>query len=706
MNSTPLEVLFIWHFHQPYYRVPGSREFVLPWVRLHSVKSYYDMGRLLEKRPEIRATFNFSGSLLRQLVEIVDEGLRDRWWRWSTTDPDALDHAQRREIVRHFFSISYDRGVAPLPRFAELHQQRNDKGIAACADTFTRQDFLDLQVLFNLAWCGFSAREDFPILNQLRKKGRNFTEEDRQALLEVHLLITAKILPLYRDLAERDQIEITVTPMYHPIIPLLIDTETAARPTPRRPRPPRYQAREDARHHIESALDLAQGAFGRRPDGMWPSEGSVSPEAVDLFAEAGLSWIATDEDILRCSRRDRWNRDTDLWRPWIVEEQPLLRIFFRDHGLSDQIGFVYSNNPADHAADDLIGHLRRIAGAQKEQACVAIILDGENPWEHYEDDGRPFLSALYDRLESDSQLRTNLPTNLCDDSADQVQPHRLDYLHSGSWIMANYQIWIGHDETNRAWDWVRRASKRLQKALDETPDHPGLQQARRSLHVAQGSDWFWWYGDDFSSEQDDQFDALFRAVIAEVWRSLDDRPPAELGRPIHHHTPQEAQEAEITPPRRFINPEIDGSLGDFFAWIGAGHITIAGGHGAMYETFRPLQSIYFGFSHTHAFLRLAPGSDFSRDSRFQVHLKGPAHAQTLPLEPGSPQVEGPEMNHVFGEVAELSISLDSLGLSPGDDLEFWISVERDGLQIQRFPVHDVFTISVPTSDPAHQNWLV
>lgn len=701
-TKNPLDVLFIWHLHQPYYRAPSHDEFTLPWVRLHAVKAYYDMARLLEKRPQIRATFNFSGSLLRQLVELSDMGMRDRWWRWSKTEPDALSLGQKRAILRNFFSINHDRAIYPHPRYAEILNRRKELGIAGAAKEFSRQDFLDLQTFFNLVWCGFTAREDFPLIQDLLRKGRDFTVEDRDALLDLHLDITAKILPLYRDLAARGQIEISVTPMFHPILPLLIDTESAARATPDRPRPEPYRAPEDARWHIHEALELAKACFGTRPVGIWPSEGSVSPEAVELFAEAGIQWIGTDDEILRCSRGDAWQRSPDLFRPWTLEPFDSPRIFFRDHGLSDQIGFVYSNNPANEAADDLIQNLKNIRAGTDGDALVAIILDGENPWEYYEDDGRPFLTALYERLETTPELQTSLPSQLT-----HYSPGKLTDLHSGSWIMGNFQIWIGHEETNAAWNWVRRAAAFLEERRQANPEEPGLHQAQEALHIAQGSDWFWWYGDDFSSEQDDQFDALFRALIAQVWSSFDETPPQELGHPIHAQGLTTVdQQARISLPRRYISPFIDGQIDDFFGWLGAGQILIAGGQGAMYENFRPLEAAYFGFSRDEFFLRLDPGPDFTDQLTFQVHLSAQDSPESLNFTLGPNDIQAPGARAAFARIGELAIPLDLLALEPGQNLSFWISVERSDLNLQRFPARDAFLVRVPIVDPSRENWLI
>ncbi len=664
MSSPELEVLFLWHLHQPYYGHPqDGSDFHLPWTRLHAVKAYYDMARHLQERPGVQGTFNFSGSLLRQLQEI-SEGRRDRWWRWCEGSPDELDGPTRVALLQHFFSISHRRGVAPLPRFAELYELRARHGVHPCAEQFSPEDFLDLQVLFHLAWSGHFAAVDFPLIEDLRRKGSGFTLDDRRALLDTHVEITSRVLPLYRELAESGQIEISVSPMYHPIVPLVIDTDEARKPSPDRPTPPRYQAPDDATVHVVEALDLAESIFGHRPRGVWPSEGSVSPAARQVFADAGVDWIATDEEILRRSLTTPFDRDRHLWKPWRVDGGSP-SIFFRDRWLSDQVGFVYSNNPAETAASDLISHLQGIRRSLSSPVgAVSIILDGENPWEHFEDSGFPFLSALYEGLEEAPGLRTTTF------SKASPPPGELTDLASGSWILGNFQIWIGHPETNSGWELLRLATDALQDAARDGADDDALQRARALLHVAQGSDWFWWYGDDFSSEQDDDFDALFRSLLIGVFETLDMKAPPEFHQPIHHHVTPDEEEATVMAPAGRLDSS--GSLD----WDRAGQVRLGGGHGAMYETFRPLDEIHYGPSSDAFHLRLKPGPDFSENLRFRITFSHPdSEAQEVR------ELTDPSSLHT-------ELPFEALGLSPSHPPAFRVEVLRNGLEVLHFPVRN------------------
>lgn len=710
MSTPALDVLFIWHMHQPYYGVGQEGDFELPWVRLHAVKAYFDMAWLLAENPQMRATFNFSGSLLLQLQEWVDGGRRDAWWHLSRASIDALSAGDRRTLVHHFFSLNHPHGVRSLPRYAELLDAREARGEEACAQEWGERELGDLQMLFNLAWCGFAAREEYPQIRAWRDQGRDFSRDDRLALLDLHLEIMARVVPLYRELWEREQIEVSVTPMFHPIVPLLIDTDAARRATPRRPTPPRLQAPDHARHHITQALDCAEQIFGRRPVGMWPSEGSVSPEALALFEEAGVKWVASDEAILASSCD--FERDRDLWRSWRLNQAHQTAIFFRDHGLSDRLGFSYAHMSAEEAAADLVGALEGIARAAHRDASprplTAIILDGENPWEHYPEDGRPFLQALYDRLRDHASL---VPLTPGDHLRRGGTSGHLEHLHSGSWILGNYQIWIGHPETNLAWELVGEATRwfddQPQPDEEDGPAHQAYTSARQALMMAQGSDWFWWYGDDFSSEQDALFDSIFRALLRRVYTTLGHEAPERLHQPIHAASTA-PEGAAHRAPTQAITPRIDGRRGGFFDWEGAGTYLPRSGYGAMFETTRYVDQILYGCDDDHLYVRLDPGPDLRGHLHLELRLSTHAGTATIALHitpSGQPRALSPDapaalVDWAFAQCWELSLSRAALDCLTAPSVEVRLVVLDGTRELRHLPVEHPLTIelSAPSDD--------
>ncbi|MFB6374368.1 MAG: glycoside hydrolase family 57 protein, partial [Bradymonadaceae bacterium] len=450
MTTPNTRLLFLWHFHQPYYSTPGRTSNTLPWVRLHAIKSYYDMGRMLEDHPEIRCVVNFSGSLLEQLREYLEVGKRDSWWHLTKKPAANLNDPDKLHLLKHFFSIDWETCIEPLPGYRKLLEKRGTDSSDLDISAFSTQEYRDLQVLFNLAWFGFSARNERAVIQSLLEKGEKFSEDEKVAVLEQQVEVMQLLIPLYRRLHQRGQIEICVSPMYHPIMPLVIDTDTSERCSPGRPRPERFQAPEDAEYHIREAHTIVRDVLGVDADGMWPSEGAISPETLEMFDDHGVSWCASDQEVLEKSRGDDWKGARDLYRPWQLEGIDT-DIFFRDRALSDQIGFVYGNSDTHTAVDDFMDRLRGVRdGVGDESPVVSVILDGENPWEHYPNDGEEFLGVLFDRITDAEDVETVTPSQSIEES--ERESGQLESLHSGSWIHANYDIWIGHDETNRAWD--------------------------------------------------------------------------------------------------------------------------------------------------------------------------------------------------------------------------------------------------------------
>lgn len=693
-------VQFVWHMHQPYYGLPNRPSFFLPWVRLHSVKSYYDMARMLESHSSVRGTINFSGSLLKQLQEYVD-GKRDTWWDLTLKAPHELSDADKRHLLKHYFSISWDQCIRRWPRYAELLDKRN---AGHGADSFAARDWQDLQVWFNLAWCGFSLRDENETVQRLVAQGSDFSHDDKVAILDVHAQTIRRLPELYASLIASGQVEVSVTPMYHPILPLVIDTDAAARATPHRPRPSRFQAVEDAHHHVRAALEVAESFFGFRPAGMWPAEGSVSPEAVRVFEAEGVSWIASDEDVLRISRGNHWTRG-DLASAWQLENHRVA-MFFRDHALSDQIGFTYAKNSPEQAAADFVARVRAVP-VQGDSGVISVILDGENPWEHYPNDGKAFLNALYDALAGAPDIKTTTPS-----AALKMHPAKtLGFLHSGSWILANYQIWIGHPEENRGWDLLKRTREDLVRLIPTTHATPqSINWAWEALYAAQGSDWFWWYGDDFNTENDADFDRLFRENLKCVYQFLGHAPPADLDIPLIGSSPDQPV---FTPPRGLISPTIDGRSEYFYEWTDAGFYVNTGARGSMFENTRLVERILFGFDHEHLFLRIEPGIDVPAGfggHELRVQLVCGEQASTLTCGHGNATLENASgtypLRSAFRRAFELAIPIEQLGCREGAAVLTQLTVWHNGVEVERHPPTGRLSLEAPDHEFEGRNWMV
>jgi alpha-amylase/alpha-mannosidase (GH57 family) len=731
-----VHVCFVWHMHQPYYTDPVAGSASMPWVRLHAIKAYYDMACVLEQFPAVRSTFNFTPSLLLQLDEIAGGTVRDLFLEHAQRPATELTDEEQAFLIRHFFSANWPTMVRPYPRYHELLVKRGldvqEQDLARLARRFSAQDFLDLQVWHNLAWFGYGAVQRYPRLAALRNKNRGFTERDKEDVLSIQRAVVQDVVPRYRALMERGQIEVTTTPFFHPILPLVIDTDIARRARPDLALPARFRAPEDAEAQLRRAVEFHGKTFGRPPTGLWPSEGSVCPELLPLAHRAGLRWMATDESILARSLEMEgrpWNRQASLYHPHRAgaagEELTLL---FRDRELSDAFGFVYHKTTPDSAADDVIRRLRRIVhDTAQESIVIPIILDGENPWEHYHDGGERFLSLLYSAFSAhalDEAHHVAVHASTVSDALAAVPPsHHLSALHSGSWINADYKIWIGHEEDNRGWELLGHTRARL-AALTPSLPPDRARAAWDELYAAEGSDWFWWYGDDFTTDFKTEFDRMFRTHLRNVWLHMGQTPPDSLTRPIVG-TGLIPHAESTTQPIALLAPTIDGIMTDFFEWRGAGSITTQPPLGAMWRADGPFTAILFGWSHDGFFLRF----DFDKSSRdrqsgmrvditlqrpresfrltFSLEQPGPDHVvMTRSVEPDTWTEIGFSGSMCRKTVLELAVPRTDLHLEPGQEVELSIVVLEHGLESARYPQQRPAVLTVPGPEFDAALWRV
>lgn len=512
-----IDLAFLWHMHQPRYADPVTGRIIVPWVRLHACSGYLDMARMFERHPDVRATVNFVPSLVEQIEEML-AGKKDDLELLSERPADTLDKDEQKALIARSFSVNY-RAIQARPRFVALLGKKQSH------EPFSIPDLRDLSCLFALGWLGFAAHEDDPEIRKLDKKAHDYTEEDKAYLLGAIRSAAGKVLPSWRALASKGQVEISSSPYYHPIIPLLLDTDIARRSLPHDPLPERFSAPDDAREQIVRAIASHERAFGHKPRGMWPPEGSVSSEAVALYESCGIEWLCADVHTLaRSIPHPETNPHTRL------HQHRGVSMAFRDQDLSDRIGFRYAHMPESAAVDDFVGAVRHIG---RDGGAVFVFLDGENPWETYSHRGEPFLETLYQRLAFEKRAG-NIATRTMSEIKDTRGPGTpLDDLWPGSWISAAYRIWIGDGAKNRAWTALRAAHARFEHARATLGDKdPRVQKARDHLLIAEGSDWFWWFGEPNSSAEDPLYDALFRGHLREAYRALGEAPPDSLEQPI------------------------------------------------------------------------------------------------------------------------------------------------------------------------------
>src|SRR3569623_1369959 len=505
-TAKSLNVVMCWHMHQPYYREGLKGAYHLPWVYLHGIKDYSDMAAHLERYPAMRTVVNFAPVLLEQLDDYAQQ--LDVLLKHGKPTQDHMlnllsgveripsDATSRLRIVRDCQRCNATRMIHPYPAFHRLLNMigvadetgGDSAGLPWLMGYLSEQYFLDLLTWYHLVWLGHSLRQ-LPLVRRLMAQEKNYSAADRHELLHLMQHCIAGLIPRYRALAQRGQIELSMPPYGHPIVPLLNDFS-----------------------HLRDAL-------------------------AELDKMGIVTWTASGEGVWRssCSKsgcpQDQTQTKRALFSPAHVDGFKT-RVFFRDDGLSDLIGFKYSDWHADDAVADFVQHLENIAAFFDKDAnkhVVSVILDGENAWEYYPDNGHHFLNALYATLSSHPTLKVST-------FAAQVThtPSRpMQRLAAGSWVYGSFSTWIGSDDKNRGWDYLvaaKHAYDAVVAAGKLTADQLAL--ATRQLAVCEGSDLFWWFGDYNPASSVSDFEQLYRTQLRELYRLLGVAPPALLDVPL------------------------------------------------------------------------------------------------------------------------------------------------------------------------------
>ncbi|MBI4684708.1 MAG: alpha-amylase/alpha-mannosidase [Nitrospirae bacterium] len=724
MTGSPLYIAFLWHMHQPYYKDPFTGIYRLPWVRLHGTKDYLDMVESLEKFPEIKQTFNLVPSLLLQLNDYIENNATDIYLDLTRKSAAELQDKDKVFILENFFLANWDNMIKPFPRYYELLVKRGftfSKGeLARAIKYFTSNDFLDLQVLFNLCWIDPLFREKDSLLRELVNKEKDYTEEEKKLVVEKQFEILRRIIPKYKELSSTGQIELSISPFYHPILPLLWDTDSSriAMPAVRLPKK-RFSYPSDATRQIREAIDYFDRTFGQRPEGMWPSEGSVSEDVLRAVHAEGIKWVATDEEILARSLNTAL-RDASgtviapsiLYRPHSFSD---VSIIFRDHKLSDLIGFVYSGWNPQNAADDLINRLLHIRASlpSNKPHLISIILDGENAWEHYSNDGHDFFRSLYERLSKEKRLKTVTVSEYLN-NYDQGKP--LGRLHAGSWINANFGIWIGHEEDNQSWDYLTTTRDDLETFQKLNPDR-NLDKAWKAIFAAEGSDWNWWYGDEHSTATQEEFDELFRLNLMKVYKAIGKEIPPHLFVPVLREDRSVLPEIII---RGFINPKIDGIITSYYEWYQGAHLAVGKSGGSMHKAESLISHICYGFNQNTLFLRLDPKipfNDFPPEIVFSIDIISPfffrinitSNGSNISAELSEKTDDTWRKIKSITEVAmqdilEIAIPFKDINAKEKDEIYLFVSASKDGEEIERCPWRGHIRIPVPTPDFEAMMW--
>jgi alpha-amylase/alpha-mannosidase (GH57 family) len=717
-----VHLVVLWHMHQPQYRDPENGRYVLPWTRLHALKDYWGMVDVLREFPDFHATFNVVPSLGMQLEEYASCSFKEPWFSLAFKNADELTREDKAEILARAFQVNHEHLMSRWQRFVELFEWSRPAGGAQALVSFTPRDWRDLQLLSQLAWMEESWFEKDELVSRLATKGKDYTEQEKSALRKKQLEFLGLVLPAYRDAAESGQIELSTTPFYHPILPLICDSDIARVANPGTPLPRRaYRRPEDAREQLRLAREYHERVFGAKPVGLWPSEGSVSDQALTIAAEEGFRWFGTDEGVLGRTLNVGFFRDGNgipanadrLYRPWQVQVAPNgITGLFRDHHLSDLIGFVYSRMDAKAAAADLHNRMRHLGETMQsnQPLTICLFLDGENAWEYYPGNGRAFLREFYGRIQGDQDFRA-LTASEAIAAAGEIPATA--GIFPASWINANFDVWIGHAEDVAAWELLWDAREAYARAFEarkqgrtDAPSETALKEARESLLAAEGSDWCWWFGPEHSTANDAEFDALYRKHLTAIYLALGQVAPEELAKPIKRRPEHALQLA----PTSLLNVTVDGRDTSYFEWLGAGLYSPERRGGSMHGRVFYLHELRYGFEDERFCVRIDPFPEALaelEDPEFRITIGGTedltivvnlqrGHVQGFAVEKDRLCLLNPKLvaEAAFERVLEVAINRDQLNLKGQTRLRLGVALWHGGLPVDVLPAEGFLNVDL------------
>jgi len=682
--ANALNLSFIWHMHQPDYR-DASGKMQMPWVFLHAIKDYYDMPWMLARHPGLKATFNITPPLIEQIdLYASDIEAHDKFFELWVKYPSELHETDRQWMIKMCKSAPYETMIEPIEPYRRLYH----------LDYYGDEELCDMEVWFVLAWCGQYLRRNNEVVGRMLQTEGHFSCEQKHELLATLEAFIATIFPYYTKLQQEGTISLSTTPLNHPILPLLIDMHNAEIAHPGTNLPQHYiSLEEDARLQISEAQRLFKETFGHDAVGFWPAEGAVDERSVELYREAGLKWIATDEAILFKSLNS--NDRNALYQPY---RHNGLMMGFRDHGLSDLLGFTYRFWDAQRSAEHFVSSLQNISQSGNERT-VFVILDGENAWEFYPNNAFDFFDALYSKLSE-----TPWCTLLGMDQVIEKEANVLPKLAPGSWIHGEFNTWVGHPEKTRAWELIyitRRDYEHHKKGLE-----PGvIDEITKHFLAAECSDWFWWYGDDHVTDFGAEFDELFRSHLVEIYLLMKISPPNDLYTPI---IADRSGTDFLLQPKFPIDPTINGRYNSFFEWVGSGFVDETKLFSTMDRVRGPIESIRFGQNGKRFFCALQGDMEQLRScdtfhiiiepygTRFDIVLD--TLCKNTHLETSSKKIT---LEIACDSWLELSLDFDSL---EQNEIQLRFEIEKEGIIIQALPGYGELEIDLATTYA--ENWFI
>lgn len=607
-QSKKLSIAFYWHMHQPVYQLTTNGDYLMPWVRLHAVKDYLDMALWAKKFDKLKLNFNFVPALLDAIIDYAEKNAHDIHSRLTITPEEQLNHEDKIFILNNFFDSNYQTMILTNEEYHRLYQIVQAHGTVN-TEIFTNQEYADIMALFNLAWIDPSFKTSNKELKRLVKKGKNYTLEDRIEIIELQREIIRKIIPTLKKLSDKNKIEITTSPYYHPILPILLDYKNIRKNAATDDELLYLKTELDAKVQTQMALDRVEEIFGKRPKGIWPSEQCVSGKTLEMLSNLGVEWTISDEGILASSINFEFEHD---FKGYLKEPYHLLKSYqyktknsdikmiFRDSTIHNLISFEYPHHNPIATANDLYDRIKvmqsKILSSPDKDHLLTIALDGENCWENYFEDGASFLKTLYTLITEDETLETVLISDYLEHSKE----HKLlNKITSGSWSNKSFKLWIDEPVKDLAWTYLKRVRQDFSEFVKREPLNPNIELARRELFICEGSDWFWWYGEPNDSGRDNIFDFIYRTRLKNIYRYLDLDTPKYLDEPITDISPSKPSKY----PKSLISPAINGKsiISEDDDWNNAGFIEIP--DGPVLRESKLFEKIRFGNDKDYFYLR-------------------------------------------------------------------------------------------------------
>ena len=750
-QTKKLSIAFYWHMHQPVYQLSAASGYVMPWVRLHGVKDYLDMLLWVDKFPNLKLNFNFVPALLDALID-YSNGAHDIHSRITVTPDEALTDEDKIFILNNFFDVNYQNMVLPNEEYRRLYKIVQTEGTSDIS-IFSAQEYSDLMALFNLAWIDPSFKKSNRRLKSLVKKGKNYTYEDRVEIIEIQRDIIRKIIPTLKKLLKKHKIELTTSPYYHPILPILTDYKTIRGNSVFDDDISNMKTDLDAKIQTKMALDRIEEIFDYRPKGIWPSEQCVSAKTLNMLSSLGVEWAISDEGILANSINFEFVRD---FKGYLQDPYNLLKTYkyktgnsdikmiFRDSIIHNLIEFEYSNHNPEATANDLYDRIKviqsKILSSPDEEHLLTIAMDGENCWENYIEDGNKFLETVYSLICDDPTLETVLIS----DYFDGVKEHKkLNKISAGASFNKNFKLWIDEPVKDLAWTYLKHVRQDFSDFVKREPLNPNIEHARQELFICEGSDWFWWYGEPNYSGRDNIFDFIFRSHLKNIYKYLDLESPKFLDEPLTSLSPS----APSNYPRALISPEINGKdvVSDTDEWNNAGCIEIP--DGPVLRESKLFDKIRFGNDNENFYLKLHLNkyiktiiSPIKLTYQMYIYFRKSGRTQALspirlinksqnisPLAmekfhnelqvairdnelrflrivkaiPGDMWVieNSKQIEVAYDEVLDIKIPFDILGVADGESLEFLFINANYGITDFYIPNETVLTLTRPVFAP-------